>query len=468
MSQCKKSLKRSILVGTIGFILLLGFVLSIAQFSSSRKMLYSQYEMYIENILNYVSAEIDVDDMKQCIETGEESDQYRALQVILDKARARLDIHFIYVIIPLNTEPVDNIQNVIAGVSEEERMYLADQLVYLNMMAGDSYSPETAKKYLDAYESGKLSFFEEKSEWGDDYTGLLPLFDSEGNKVAALCVDVDIAQIHAELGNKLTVEAALLLLGGAAFLMSFMFWTDRYVTTPIEQLESSVVEFASKCKGQRNPDALTIDVSAIQTENEVETLARAVSQMSESIRDYVKNIQYTENELARMIVLANKDALTSVRNTNAFTAYKIELNARLRNEDLSFAVLMLDLNDLKKVNDTYGHEKGDQYIVKNCGMICEVFNHSPVFRIGGDEFAVVLMGQDYENRYSLLDGLRRTVGMEAHDDALAPWERFSVAAGMTEYDPVRDRSVEDVLRRADAEMYRQKEAIKAAELITAE
>ena len=136
-----------------------------------------------------MAEDIDVDDLSNCIETRTESEKYYELQQTLDDIRARVDCHFIYIVIPLSTEPIDNMQNVIAGVGEYEYENMADQLVHLNMLTGDSYSPETAKKYLDAYNSGELSFFEEVSQWGDDYTGLLPLYDSHGDKVAALCVD---------------------------------------------------------------------------------------------------------------------------------------------------------------------------------------------------------------------------------------------------------------------------------------
>lgn len=204
-------------------------------------------------------------------------------------------IHFIYVIEPLNTEPTDNIRNVIAGVSQYEYENLADQLVHLNMLTGDSYSPETAGKYLKAYQSGKLSFFEENSQWGDDYTGLLPLYDSQGNRVAALCVDVDIAQIHTTLRNGILRWLGLILLLGAGFITLFFMWTERNVIKPIERLEASVVEFASKCKNQRDPEALVIDVPPLDTGNEVETLSKAVTQMSEAMQDYLKGMVTAEN-----------------------------------------------------------------------------------------------------------------------------------------------------------------------------
>lgn len=166
MKKQIRPLKRSVLIGTVSFIILLCIVLSTVQYIRYRDMLYERYEIYIENILNYAAGAIDTDDLAECIRTGQTSEKYQTLQELLDSMRDRLDIHFIYIIEPLNTEPVDNIKNIIAGVSQYEYETIDDELVYLNMMAGDSYSPETAGKYLNAYNSGKLSFFEEISEWG--------------------------------------------------------------------------------------------------------------------------------------------------------------------------------------------------------------------------------------------------------------------------------------------------------------
>ena len=57
-----------------------------------------------------------------------------------------------------------------------------------------------------------------------------------------------------------------------------------------------------------------------------------------------------------------------------------------------FAITILDVNDLKKVNDNEGHKAGDQFIRDACRIICTTFKRSPVFRVGGDEFAVLSQG----------------------------------------------------------------------------
>ena len=295
MTKRRVPMKRSILAGTVLFILLLCAIVSAVHLYSQKQVLYSQYEKRIEGILRYIEADIDADDLAQCMRTGVESEQYYALQALLDRFKERMDIHYIYIIEPLNTQEQDNIRNVIAGATQYEYENEADELVRLNTLTGDSYSPKTAAKYLKAYQSDRLSFFEEISEWGDDYTGLLPLHDSEGNRVAALCVDVDVAQIHTTFCKSIMGDIALIALLGVGFVLCFILWAGRNVTRPIEQLEKSVAQFASKCRNQKDPEALKMDVPAVRANNEVAGLAGAVSEMSRAMQEYAKGIATAEN-----------------------------------------------------------------------------------------------------------------------------------------------------------------------------
>ena len=116
---------------------------------------------------------------------------------------------------------------------------------------------------------------------------------------------------------------------------------------------------------------------------------------------------------------------------------------------------MCDINNLKVVNDTQGHEAGDVYIRECCLMICHVFTHSPVFRLGGDEFAVILQGQDYENRDELLALLREQAALPGEEG------KGCMACGLAEYLPQTDTSLSDVFARADRAMYEEKTRMKA-------
>ena len=127
----------------------------------------------------------------------------------------------------------------------------------------------------------------------------------------------------------------------------------------------------------------------------------------------------------------------------------------------SFGIAMIDLNFLKKINDTYGHEKGDLAIKNLSSLICNIFQHSPVFRIGGDEFVVILKDHDLEVIDSLLQQFNQKLESLKYDDNLELWEKVSAAIGTAIYDTSIDESIENVFKRADKKMYDRKVEMKA-------
>jgi diguanylate cyclase (GGDEF)-like protein len=92
-------------------------------------------------------------------------------------------------------------------------------------------------------------------------------------------------------------------------------------------------------------------------------------------------------------------------------------------------------------------------------MICAVFKHSPVFRLCGDEFAVVLEGHDLENVEALMRQLEKDIDRNRANETLKPWERTSAAVGYARYS--QGDSVESVFKRADKAMYARKTEMKA-------
>ena len=153
--------------------------------------------------------------------------------------------------------------------------------------------------------------------------------------------------------------------------------------------------------------------------------------------------------------MALKDSLTGIKNKRAFKQRENQLNQVIKKkEPLQFAIVVCDVNDLKVINDTQGHLAGDQYIKNTCAFICHVFQHSPVFRFGGDEFVVILTGSDFENREQLMQELDQNNRKNLLTGDLV------VANGLAEFDPSQDTCTNDVLQRADNSMYENKMQLK--------
>ena len=158
--------------------------------------------------------------------------------------------------------------------------------------------------------------------------------------------------------------------------------------------------------------------------------------------------------------MARRDELTHTKNKTAYREMERELQSQMEEGAAPFGIAVCDINGLKLVNDTEGHKAGDDYIRASCKLICRIFHHSPVFRIGGDEFAIVLRGQDFDNRVSLISTLRKQV-----EENVRVGEGPVVASGLAEFSPTEDHSVEDVFNRADAQMYENKARLKEQKLL---
>lgn len=164
-----------------------------------------------------------------------------------------------------------------------------------------------------------------------------------------------------------------------------------------------------------------------------------------------------DEKLAHANDQAHVDALTGIRNKFAYNELEQKINDRIKKGSQDkFAITIFDVNDLKKINDTLGHQAGDEYIRNACKYICVKFRHSPVFRIGGDEFVAISEGEDYENIDEILfflsennEEAKRTGGMV-------------IAYGMARFGD-EDENVASVFMRADKLMYENKKNLKKAD-----
>ncbi len=177
-----------------------------------------------------------------------------------------------------------------------------------------------------------------------------------------------------------------------------------------------------------------------------------------TLEAYKKNLQLT-NLYDKLADLMHDDPLTHVRNRVAYEKYKSSLEEKMvTNNECDFAIILFDINNLKMINDNLGHELGDEYIKNCCKLICTVFKHSPVFRIGGDEFVAVLKGDDYNNRGSLIDTFRSSMDESIKNESLV--ERVSIACGMAVMVGDTPEALNETFRIADERMYMNKAMMK--------
>ena len=186
---------------------------------------------------------------------------------------------------------------------------------------------------------------------------------------------------------------------------------------------------------------------------EINLLSTAFENMTMRLREHQK-LQH---------LLAYRDSLTGLRNTTSYKVWVTDFDKEIENKQARFGVVVLDMNYLKEANDRYGHDVGNKLILAAAQTISDVFKRSPVFRIGGDEFLIILQNRDLAERNDLLAKLDAECAkkfIETGDESIP----VSIARGFAMYDPEKDTCFVDVFARADDAMYRNKRSIKSTQV----
>ena len=229
------------------------------------------------------------------------------------------------------------------------------------------------------------------------------------------------------------------------FLSAF---TKENVLSEVERNGIFTLSYRLMIDGR--PRYVQLKASMVE-EKEGKHLIVGINDIDAQVRQEEKYVQH----LAEARIEAKIDALTGIKNRHSYLDAEERLNVQIaEGRAPEFAVSILDINDLKTVNDTEGHAAGDQLIKNACRIVCTIFKHSPVFRIGGDEFAVISQGSDYAQ----IDELVKRVA-EQNEEARNNGGVI-IACGMSKYD--NDGAVAPVFERADENMYENKSTLKAA------
>ena len=171
--------------------------------------------------------------------------------------------------------------------------------------------------------------------------------------------------------------------------------------------------------------------------------------------DYIRTLTDQQIALGMARKLAYTDPLTGLKSKYAYFEDTDLLQDHIDDGMApDFAVAVFDVNGLKRVNDEFGHEAGDRYILDAKELICGIFKNSPVYRIGGDEFAAILTDGEYKNRYELLNAFDVRV-----EENLAAGS-IVVSGGISDFSRKTDKKYSEVFRRADKLMYERKQKLK--------
>ena len=458
-SVVTRPIQRVILIGVLAFTVVFGILMSALSYITLSATLYRNYETNLRNVITYVENNADADDIRQCFEFNRTSTKYDVLQRFLNGMVDDMGLEYLYIVIPEK----DYMVNVVSATRARAREAGEEDMPFQEITY--AYPPEELARYRACWDADGVQYFEEVSEYGSFYTACKPLRDSIGETVALICADYSLENLYRSQHQLLAQSIIITVLVFGVFSSLLILWSRRNVTNPIMLLEKSARDYAQKVNNVEDAREVQYEKPQLNTKNELQSLGDAIDKMvgnlrssaNEAIEAEIRAVE-AETEAENMTKIAYRDALTHVKSKAAYDNDMIEFEKRIADGRARFGLVMVDLNDLKGVNDEHGHDAGDDYIVGACEIVCDVFKHSPVYRIGGDEFVVVLEGHDYENREALLGELRARFDRAASNLEVEAQKRYSAACGMAMYEP--GDTLEQVFKRADESMYRDKQTAK--------
>ena len=288
---------------------------------------------------------------------------------------------------------------------------------------------------------------------------------TDENVVGFALVDISLTDMRARQRDSI-VQLFFMLFGTVnlialigAIIVYFVF------TRPVKRLTKVAAEYDPE-----NPEKTHEEFSKLKvgTHDEVSELADSLKKMENDsfekmslLTETNRELRESKKETKEMRTLAKKDGLTNVQNKLAYVEAEAELNRQIKEgKNPEFGIAMIDLNYLKETNDESGHDAGDISLVKLARLVRKTFKFSHIYRVGGDEFTVIILKSDVINVETLVEEFKEEIDKLAHDESVPVYERISAAIGYSMFNKRTDECVDDVFKRADTLMYENKREMK--------
>lgn len=451
------SKKLPIIISTSIFVMLL-IVLIVTFWRMERRMV-NEYRQMAAGVTNLMADVLEPDKMDYYLQENYNSERYRKIMKFYYALRDNFpDIQYLYVYhmydgeVPSGTVIFD-LENDYTGTPSQAAL---DEV-------GSTYIIlEPFASRIDELTGSSEPIFDTAFSQEDGYllSYARPILDEDGNYVASACVDFSMDRMHQQNLRFILILGAILVLASLVILALSILAIRRVVTNPLRSISTAVSSFRHETEGDIESNLDFLSKMGMDRDDEIGMLFNAVTSSEKDTLNYMNSLKKAEDEIHDKNVritelgsLALRDSMTNVGNKAAFTARVSEIK-----DSDAYGIVLMDVNGLKTINDSYGHEAGDEYIKGCCTVLCDVFSHSPVFRIGGDEFSVILKGRDYENRHELMKNITEAfehIWREHEDD---PPHRYSASVGMA--DSTTCSSTRETIKTADESMYENKRAFK--------
>ena len=289
-----------------------------------------------------------------------------------------------------------------------------------------------------------------------------PVYDSAGAAQCYVAVELSLDLIS-DYGRTFTAKVLALFSGCFVFVFVIgLRFVENNVILPVNTMDYCARNFAYDNNRLCENNLEQLRRLEIHTGDEIENLYHALLKTTQNVVEAFEKLRRAKRRVAEMDELAHKDSLTGIKNKAAYDEATALLDEKISAGAAEFCIAMVDVNYLKKINDTYGHERGNIYLLNASRLICSVFGEEHVYRIGGDEFVVILEGEKVSLSKYFVTQFKAEMERKNSNASSEPWEKVSAAVGVAYFNERFDKTADEVFKRADAEMYENKLAMKAA------
>ncbi len=444
MKNKNSLMMQTVLVSCI-LLLIVGVLLSIVLTVQARKSLRAQIEARMLDTANVAAAHLDGDAVEALRVKGKDSPEFQTVLRELTIFLEHITLKYIYVV---------------ADAGDGNFIFLVDSDPDSPGQPGD---PVVYTDALYAASRGTPSVDDEPYEdmWGSFYSAYSPIFNSRGEVVAVVAADFSaqwydeaVAQLQRSVLSVCTLSliiAALIVFLLAGRLRNRL---DE-INDDLDKLSGDMddliraIPFFPHGRTEEEEPAPQAP-SGDGTADEIGMLSDQIHSMQKEMQGYI--------EFAR--AQAYLDSLTGMGNQSSYLKRVQALNEEIEAGTADYTVFVLDINGLKNMNDDYGHDAGDAAILDAARVIRAAMPDGELFRIGGDEFAILLPScseEEIEARKIALDAAL-TACNQTEKSYGAP---LAFSKGAAVFDPALDTEYRITFGRADHAMYQDKAAFYA-------
>ena len=425
-------------------LVVVGAALSIVLTTQAQKALRAQIRDRMLDITNVAAAQLDGDAVDVVRRQGKNCPEYEDTYNKLFVFYTHIKLSYIYIV---------------AENENGDFVFIVDTDTD---SPGEFGEPVAYTDALYAASRGTASVDDEPYEdiWGCFYSAYSPVFNSKGEVAGIVTADFSarwyeeaVAQLrHSALlvciVSLLIAAAIVVILGGR--LRRRLGTVNDDLRTLSDDLDALIREIPFFPHEQADAQPVETAPGKDVDVDEIGALDVQIRDMQQELRGYVA--------FAR--AQAYRDGLTGLSNQNAYFRRVQELNGEIEAKTAGFTVFVIDLNGLKNMNDDFGHDAGDAAILDSADVLRRAFPDGELFRIGGDEFAVLLPPCSEAEIAACIDAMDASLAAcnETPKTYGAP---LAFSKGAAVFDPEQDSEYKDVFRRADQAMYKDKAAFYA-------